>query len=73
MQKERGSEIVIGFPCAAAEFDRWSDLFMRERLRSGYGKGIDVHIVSIAGWTARAVLGVSGGEMEYPKKRRWGF
>ena len=30
---------------------------MRERLCSGYGRGIDLHVVSIAGWTATVVLG----------------
>ncbi len=30
---------------------------MRERLCSGYGRAIDLHIVSIAGWTATVVLG----------------
>ena len=30
---------------------------MRQRLCSGYGRGIDLHIVSIAGWTATVVLG----------------
>ncbi len=30
---------------------------MRERLCSGYGESIDLHVVSIAGWTATVVLG----------------
>ena len=30
---------------------------MRERSCSGYGRAIDLHFVSIAGWTATVVLG----------------
>jgi hypothetical protein len=57
MQKEGGGKGVIGISCATAEFDRRSDTFMRQRLCSGYGRAIDLHIVSIAGWTATVVLG----------------